>query len=58
MLAEDVVLETTGEVIEKGTELTRELAEEIQNAAVPAVYIATEERNEKVLSNMMVDLTT
>ena len=58
VLAEDVVLETTGEVIEKGTELTRELAEEIQNAAVPAVYIATEERNEKVLSNMMVDLTT
>ena len=58
VLAEDVVLETTGEVIEKGTELTRELAEEIQNAAVPAVYIATEERNEKVLSNMMVDITT
>ena len=58
VLAEDVVLETTGEVIEKGTELTRELAEEIQNAAVPAVYIATDERNEKVLSNMMVDLTT
>ena len=29
---------------------------EIQNAAVPYVYIQTEERNVKVLSNMMVDL--
>ncbi len=36
--------------------MTAELADEIQNAAVPFVYIATEEKNEKVLSNMMVDI--
>ncbi len=57
ILAEDVVDPTTGEVIaEKGTKVTAELAEDIQNAAVPAVWIQTEERNEKILSNMMVDL--
>ena len=56
-LAEDVVDSITGEVFEKGTELTREMAEQIQNAAVPYVWIQTEERNVKVLSNMMVDLT-
>ena len=58
ILAEDVVDPTTGEVIaEKGTKVTAELADDIQNAAVPAVWIQTEERNEKILSNMMVDLT-
>ena len=57
VLAEDVVDSITGEVFEKGTELTREMAEQIQNAAVPYVWIQTEERNVKVLSNMMVDLT-
>ena len=36
----------------------RELADTIQNAAVPYVMIQTEERNVKVLSNMMVDLRT
>ena len=41
-----------------GTEVTKELATSIQNAAVPFVWIQTEERNVKVLSNMMVDLTT
>ena len=57
VLAEDVVSVITGEVIaEKGEKLTKEKAEEIQNAAVPYVWIATEERNVKVLSNMMVDL--
>ena len=34
-----------------------ELADQIQNAAVPYVYIQTEEKNVKVLSNMMVDIT-
>ena len=34
-----------------------EMAEEIQNAAVPFVWIQTEERIVKVLSNMMVDIT-
>ncbi len=57
VLAEDVVDPVTGEVFEKGTELTREMAEQIQNAAVPYVWIQTEERNVKVLSNMMVDIT-
>ena len=51
----------TGEVIaEAGTKVTRELADEIQNAAVPYVWIERpdEERNIKVLSNMMVDITS
>ena len=57
ILAEDVVDETTGEVLaEAGTKVTRELADTIQNAGVPYVMIQTEERNVKVLSNMMVDL--
>ena len=55
-LAEDVIDPTTGEVlVEAGTTLTRKSAEEIQNAAVPYVFIETEERKVKVLSNMMVD---
>ena len=60
VLAEDVVSVVTGEVIaEAGTKITRELADEIQNAAVPYVWIERpdEERSIKVLSNMMVDLT-
>ena len=49
---------TTGEILaEAGTEVTKELATSIQNAAVPFVWIQTEERNVKVLSNLMVDLT-
>lgn len=61
VLAEDVVSVLTGEVIaEAGTKVTREVADQIQNAAVPYVWIerADEERNIKVLSNMMVDLTS
>ncbi len=59
ILAEDVVDENTGEVLaEAGTRLTEEMASRIQNAAVPHVYIQTEERNVKVLSNMMVDITS
>ncbi len=58
ILAEDVVDMTTGEVLAaQGTKVTPELADEIQNAAVPFVWIQTEERNVKVLSNMMVDIT-
>ena len=41
---------------EAGTEVTRSLADDIQNAAVPYVWIQTETRNVKVLSSMMVDL--
>ena len=56
-LAEDVVDETTGQIIaEAGTVITEELANEIQNAAIPSILVQTEERNVKVLSNMMVDL--
>ena len=57
ILAEDVIDTTTGEIIAgAGTEVTRELADQIQNAAVPYVMIRTEERDVKVISSMMVDL--
>ena len=57
ILAEDVVEPSTGEILaEKGTTVTLELADKIQHAAVPYVWIQTEERNVKVLSNLMVDL--
>ena len=59
VLAEDAVSPITGEVIaEAGTKLTREMADAIQNAAIPYVWIdkPEEERKVKVLSNMMVDL--
>ena len=55
--AEDVVSPTTGEVlVEEGTVFTRELADKVQNAAVPFIWVKGEERNIKVLSSMMVDL--
>ena len=57
ILAEDVVDTTTGEILaEAGKTVTMEQAAAIQNAAVPYVWVQTEERNVKVLSNMMVDL--
>ena len=56
-LAEDVVDTTTGEILATaGTKVTAELADLIQNSAVPYVYIQTEERKVKVLSSMMVEL--
>jgi len=56
-LAADVVDPGTGEILaEAGTVVTVDLADTIQNAAVPFVYVVTEERNVKVLSNMMVDI--
>ncbi len=61
VLAEDVVSVITGEVIaEQGERLTREKATAIQNSGVSYVWIENEgeERNIKVLSNMMVDLET
>ena len=58
ILAEDVIDTTTGELLAAaGTKVTAELADTIQNSAVPFVYIETEERNVKVLSSMMVDIT-
>jgi DNA-directed RNA polymerase subunit beta len=57
ILAEDVVDETTGEILaEAGTKIDKDLATTLQNAAVPYVMIQAEERNYKVLSNLMVDL--
>ena len=59
ILARDVISTITGELIaEAGTKVTRELADQIQNAAVPAVWIKKpeEEREIKILSSMMVDL--
>ncbi len=57
VLAEDAVDMQTGEIIASaGDEVTAETADAIQNAAIPAVWIVTAEKNVKVLSNMMVDL--
>ncbi len=66
VLAEDVLDPATGEVVrlsgknglaaKAGTEVTRELADEIQNSAVESVMIQTEKRNVKILSSMMVDI--
>ncbi len=59
MLAEAAVSPLTGEVIaDEGTEVTREIADAIQNAAIPFVWMKAEgeERPIKVLSNMAVDL--
>ena len=58
ILAEDAVSQLTGEIVaEKGTKITRELAVKIQNNAVPYLWVEgeDEERNIKILSNMMVD---
>ncbi len=57
VLAEDVVDPGSGEVLaEAGVTVTAEMADRIQNAAVPSVLIRTEEKNEKVLSNLAVDI--
>ena len=58
VLAEDVVSPLTGEVVaEKGTKITREIADAIQNSAAPYLWVEGEDesRNIKILSNMMVD---
>ena len=58
ILSETVVDVNTGEVLaDAGTTVTEELAVKIQNAAVPFVIIQGEERNVKVISNMMVDIS-
>ena len=57
ILAEEVVDAQTGEILaEAGAKVTKDLAIAIQNAAVPYVWIQTEERNVKVISNMAVDI--
>ena len=58
-VAEDVVNELTGEIVaEKGTQITTEIADTIQNSGAPFVWVEGEDesRNIKILSNMMVDL--
>ena len=56
-LARDVVDENTGEVLAQAdTVVDAKTATEIQNAAIPAVWIKGVEREVKVLSNMMVDI--
>ncbi len=65
-LAEDVIDQTTGEVLAtEGTLITEQLADEIQNAAVPFIYVVTEKMIDKqirkhsckVLSNLMVEIS-
>ena len=55
-LSRDVEDPSTGEVIATaGTTVDRELADKIQDAAVPYVFIQTENREVKIISSMMVD---
>ena len=59
VLAEDVVDVSTGEILaDTDTMVDRELADKIQNAAIPYVWVYADERKVKVLSNMMVDITS
>ncbi|MBQ7064379.1 MAG: DNA-directed RNA polymerase subunit beta [Firmicutes bacterium] len=56
-LAEDVVDESTGEVLATaGTVIDREMADRIQNSGTPFIWVETEERKVKVLSNQAVDI--
>ncbi len=60
ILAENVVDAETGEILaEAGQEISAELADKIQDAAVPFVWIRMDEleRNIKILSNMAVDIS-
>ncbi len=64
ILAKDVVDPSTGMVVEisdekavAGARVSKKLADEIQNCAVPYVMIQSEDMDVKVLSNMMVDIT-
>ncbi len=57
-LAEDVINTSTGEIVaEAGTVVDKNLADKIQNSAVPFVWIEGPTRKQKVLSNLMVDLS-
>ncbi len=59
VLAEEVVDTRTGEILaEAGTTVDKQLATDIQNAAVPFVWLEGVERKQKVLSNLMVDLSS
>ncbi len=57
VLSEDVIDVSTGEVLaEAGSVVSLEVADAIQDAAVPYVYVTVEDRKAKVLSNMVVDI--
>ncbi len=57
VLAENVVDPSTGEIIaEEGVKLTAELADKIQDSGAPYLWVKTEDRNVKVLSNLMVSI--
>ena len=57
ILAEDVIDPTTGEVMyAQGEILSRHAGKRIQDAGVEYIVVQTEERNVKILSNMMVDI--
>ena len=48
---------STGEVLATtGTVLDKDLADQVQNAGVPFIWVETEERKVKVLSNQAVDI--
>lgn len=58
ILAEDVVDRSTGEVLAKaGDQVTEDMTVLFQNAAIPSVVVQADERNVKIISNMMVDLS-
>ena len=57
VLAEAVIDPMTGEVVaEEGATLTMELCDQIQDTGVGYIYIATEERKVKVLTNQAVKI--
>ncbi len=57
VLAEDVIDTQTGEILaEAGTEISLELARQLQDSAIHAVYVTAENRKVKVLSNLFVNI--
>ena len=57
-LAEDIVNTETGEIIaSKGDVVTKEIADDIQYAGIPYLFVDVDGRSVKVLSNLMVDIT-
>ena len=58
VLAEDIVNTETGEIIaSKGDVVTKEIADDIQYAGIPYLFVDVDGRSVKVLSNLMVDIT-
>lgn len=56
-LAKDVIDDTTGEIIASaGETVTKEMATQIQNAAISYVWLEHLDKQIKILSNLMVDI--